>query len=326
MQLSECLLEPGSELTGELVGNIQHKQELLAVGDTVHRDIKTALVIEGGGMRGVFAGGVVTGLEELGLTEAFDNVIGVSVGASAAAYFLAGQAALGTTLFYEELTSKEFIDRRRLLPFIEGDVLSVDYLQSIFTGEKTLDQAAIQRNRSRFHIGLTDINAAQSEYIEVNPERADDLIELIQGSSAVPGASRLVTVNGVVYGDGSTTCRNPIGYAIEELGATDILCVNNHTLRQHSLVKSLGNRATTALLTRGYSPAMRRAYRDRHMLSDESAETSYSSEVRIGILCPPEDTIRRMTQDPAKLEEAAARATQQTKALFAGGEPLDGID
>jgi predicted acylesterase/phospholipase RssA len=80
MQLSERLLTPGAEHTTELVANLQRKQELLEAGDSAHEDIRTALVIGGGTMRGVFSGGVVTGLEELGLTEVFDDVIGVSVG------------------------------------------------------------------------------------------------------------------------------------------------------------------------------------------------------------------------------------------------------
>lgn len=319
MKLSECLLTPGSGHTDGLIGNIQQKQELLATDDPAHQDVKTALVIEGGGMRGAYAGGAVRALEKLGLTKVFDNVIGVSVGASAAAYFLARQAALGTTLFPEELTSKEFLARRRLLPFVEGSFLNVDYLQDIFTtGDKRLDQAAIQNNRSRFHIGLTNIHAAQAEYVEVTPERADDLVRLIQGSSAVPGASRLVAVNGVLYGDGSTTCKNPIGYAIETLGATDVLCINSHTLRRRSLIQSLGDHASAAwLLTQGYNPAMRQAYLNRHELSDESAETEYSSDVRVGVLCPPEDTIGRTTQKAARLRKAAAQATQQTLSLFA---------
>jgi predicted acylesterase/phospholipase RssA len=49
-----------------------------------------ALVIEGGGMRGVAAGGMVSALERLGLRDAFDSVHGSSAGAVAASYFVAG--------------------------------------------------------------------------------------------------------------------------------------------------------------------------------------------------------------------------------------------
>ena len=42
---------------------------------------RVALVIEGGAMRGVVSGGMVTGLEALGLRDAFDAVYGSSAGA-----------------------------------------------------------------------------------------------------------------------------------------------------------------------------------------------------------------------------------------------------
>jgi predicted patatin/cPLA2 family phospholipase len=71
-----------------------------------------ALVIEGGGMRGVISGGMVAALEQLGLLDIFDVVYGSSAGAIAGAYFLAGQARYGTTIFYERLNNSRFINFR----------------------------------------------------------------------------------------------------------------------------------------------------------------------------------------------------------------------
>jgi predicted patatin/cPLA2 family phospholipase len=320
MQLAERLLTPGSEHTTELVANIQRKQELLEAGDPAHENIRTALVIGGGTMRGVFSGGVVIGLEELGLTEVFDDVIGVSVGASTSAYFLARQAALGTTLFFEELTGKDFIDKTRLIPPRSG-ALNIDYLRDIFTGKKALDQAVIHANRSRFYIGVTDINNVQPRYIEVAHDEDQDLIKLIQASSAVPGVTQPVVIDGVTYGDGITTCKNPIRFAIEELGSTDIFCILNQELRRDPTslseqIKSIGEMATSAMLTRNSSPKFRRAFRKRHIMSDEVADTDYSADVRIGVICPEGEPVGRFEQDPDILIPAAQRATRQTKALF----------
>ena len=61
-------------------------------------------------MRGVVSAGMVSALEELGLTHAFDAVYGSSAGAINAAYFLAGQARLGTTIYYEDINNARFID------------------------------------------------------------------------------------------------------------------------------------------------------------------------------------------------------------------------
>src|ERR1043166_4327319 len=72
---------------------------------------KVGLVVEGGAMRGVISCAALMALEELGLTEAFDEVYGASAGAVNAAYFLAGQAAWATTIYYQKINNTRFIRR-----------------------------------------------------------------------------------------------------------------------------------------------------------------------------------------------------------------------
>src|SRR4051794_4948860 len=76
---------------------------------------RVALIIEGGGMRGVVSAGMVAALEQLELQEVFDGVFGASAGAVTGAYFIAGQARYGTTIFYEDINNRKFIDLTRLL-------------------------------------------------------------------------------------------------------------------------------------------------------------------------------------------------------------------
>jgi predicted patatin/cPLA2 family phospholipase len=74
-----------------------------------------ALAVEGGAMRGVISAGMVWALEDLHLTHAFDAIYGSSGGAINAAYFLAGQAGMGTTVYFEDINNRRFIDLRRAL-------------------------------------------------------------------------------------------------------------------------------------------------------------------------------------------------------------------
>src|SRR5690242_8962304 len=60
---------------------------------------RVALVIEGGGMRGVVSPGMTAAIEQLGLRDAFDEVHGASAGAFNGAFLLAGQAAYLTALY-----------------------------------------------------------------------------------------------------------------------------------------------------------------------------------------------------------------------------------
>src|SRR3989442_4926282 len=69
---------------------------------------KVGVIVEGGAMRGVISCGALMALEELGMTEVFDEVYGGSAGAVNAAYFLAGQAAYATALYYQKINSTRF--------------------------------------------------------------------------------------------------------------------------------------------------------------------------------------------------------------------------
>ena len=61
-------------------------------------------------MRGVISAGMVVALEQLGCSRCFDAVYGSSAGAINGAFFVAGQAGLGTTIYYENINHREFID------------------------------------------------------------------------------------------------------------------------------------------------------------------------------------------------------------------------
>jgi predicted patatin/cPLA2 family phospholipase len=103
---------------------------------------RLGLVIEGGVMRGVVTAGMVTALESLGLRDVFDVIYGASAGAFNGAYFLAGQAAFGTTIYYQNLNRSDFIRFERVLrgrPLANLDVI----LERIIVEEKPLDWHAV---------------------------------------------------------------------------------------------------------------------------------------------------------------------------------------
>ncbi len=78
-------------------------------------DFKIALAIEGGAMRGVVSAGMLAGLEYLGFLPAFDVIYGTSAGAINGAYFVAGQAAYGASVYYEDLNNPQFASPLRWL-------------------------------------------------------------------------------------------------------------------------------------------------------------------------------------------------------------------
>ena len=76
---------------------------------------RVAVVMEGGGMRGVVSAGMTAALEGLGLTRCFDLVVGSSAGALNAAALLGGVARPAAAMYYTVLASKQFVNPVRLL-------------------------------------------------------------------------------------------------------------------------------------------------------------------------------------------------------------------
>src|SRR4051812_47516156 len=74
-----------------------------------------ALVIEGGGMRGVVSSAMAAAIEARGLTPCFDLVVGTSAGALNGAALLAGVAEACTAAYHSLFATRRFINPYRLV-------------------------------------------------------------------------------------------------------------------------------------------------------------------------------------------------------------------
>src|ERR1043165_8247618 len=106
---------------------------------------KIGLIVEGGAMRGVISCAALQGLEELGMTQVFDEVYGASAGAVNAAYFLAGQAGYATPIYYQKINNTRFIRRLWSRKIIDID----DLFDSIIAGDRPLRIDKVLASRSR---------------------------------------------------------------------------------------------------------------------------------------------------------------------------------
>ena len=146
-------------------------------------DATLALVCAGGGMRGVIAGGMVTALERLGFLDAFDILCGASSGAFAVAYFGAGQAALGTRIYSEDLEGSRFIVRSRLLrgyPMMDLDFL----VDVVSVSVKPLDTAALLRRNAQILFVATDVVTGMSHVLK-HFESGSEIREALRASARV---------------------------------------------------------------------------------------------------------------------------------------------
>ena len=120
---------------------------------------RVALVIEGGGMRGVVSAAMTAALEQLGLRDAFDEVHGASAGAFNAAFFLAGQAAYLTALYLHGFGDPRFVSFVRAVR--GGPALDMDYVISdVWTHQRPLRFETLRASSIELHCTATDADRA----------------------------------------------------------------------------------------------------------------------------------------------------------------------
>src|ERR1043166_10127871 len=90
----------------KVIAAIKQRQRSRKAGHTGPDGRKLALVLEGGAMRAAGPAGGAVALGHLGLTEIFDEVYATSAGVMNAGYFLSGQADMGITIYFEDLTDR----------------------------------------------------------------------------------------------------------------------------------------------------------------------------------------------------------------------------
>src|SRR5580693_8706878 len=144
---------------------------------------KTALIVEGGAMRGAWAAGVLAYLHESGRRQ-YDLVYAASSGACSAAYFVADMWGSGLTI-WRELASKvvrktNFLRRK---PIIDLAYL-VDHVMHVHI---PLSVEALRKAPTKFYIVLTDCLTGAPVYFHVHDER---VFAALRATSSMPLATR----------------------------------------------------------------------------------------------------------------------------------------
>lgn len=280
-----------------------------------------ALVVEGGGMRGVASGGMVSALEELGLLHVFDTVHGSSAGAAAAAYFAVGRAKLGTSLYYEDLNDGRFINRLR--PLWGQPVLSPAFLVDYAMTElKPFDFARLKKGAPRLHIVTTDIDQGSS-YVVSEFATYQYYRELLKASITLPViAGQAPVVDGKRLLDGGLLQQIALRSA-EGAGATHIVALI--TRGEHELTHpepTWWTRVEMAALQAFYGGKVGELYRDRGRTINEQVRQLMVgltfSGVPVATIGLPAglNYVHRLTTDADLLRRAAQESYDYTIAAF----------
>jgi predicted patatin/cPLA2 family phospholipase len=276
--------------------------------------IKTGLVLEGGGMRGLFTAGVLDVFMECGLK--FDGLIGVSAGACFGCNYKSGQA--GRVIRYNKRFARDsrYCSWRSLL--LTGDIFGAEFCYRKLPNElDVFDGTAFEANPMEFHVVATDVESGRPVYKKL--EKSDNAaLDWIRASASMPLVSRLVEIDGREYLDGGLSDGIPLKY-FESLGFARNVVI---TTRPHGYRKfpSGGIRILKPFLRR--YPAIYRALKTRYVWYNKTLEYIDKRVAQeAAILIAPEKPleISRVCHNPEVMQRvydlgrrAAERISEQT--------------
>lgn len=182
---------------------------------------RVALVVEGGGMRGTVSAGMLIALDQLGLRDAFDMVVGTSAGALEGAFFITGKASSAASMYYDELSQEPFLSKKRLMRL--GPALDVHYLVYDASPRRGLDFLEVSESPIPLYATLTPVDPDDSQELVCANGGAERVASILQATVSLPvlgGDSKEVDER--YYVDGGLTEQVPWRSAAS-LGATHIL-------------------------------------------------------------------------------------------------------
>lgn len=197
-------------------------------GRALGRSQRLGLVVQGGGMQGVFSGGMLTGLADLGLVDAFDAVYASSSGAVNSAYIYGDRFWQGLAIYWDHLASPRFIHRRRRL--VGRDAIDLDYaFGTVVAKAVPFDARAVLESTRPLHVAITLVDELRA--VAVSDFRsADDLLSALRATSWIPGVvSGTATFRGRRALDGSLVHVHPYHFAVAD-GCTHILSLSTQTI------------------------------------------------------------------------------------------------
>ncbi len=168
--------------------------------------MKKGLVLEGGGLRGLFSAGIMDVMMEHGVE--YDGIIGVSAGATFGCNYKSRQP--GRVLRY----NMRFRHDPRYMGWwsllTTGNLVSADFSYHVLPTElDVFDREAYRANPTEFYVVCTDAETGEPVY-KLLPDMGYEGLEWIRASASMPIVSRPVPLEGRKLLDGGIADSIPL--------------------------------------------------------------------------------------------------------------------
>lgn len=256
------------------------------------------LILEGGGMRGIFTAGILDFFMEKEIS--FKEVIGVSAGALHATSYLSNQNGRSKRISLDYLKDKKYCSVYSLIT--TGDIFGVDFsYHKIPDILNPFDYEAFKNSKMNMYATLTDIETGKPEYVHIKDLKKQ--INYVRASASLPLVSRTVEIDGRKYLDGGMSDSIPLKKS-EENGCKKNIVI----LTQPKGYKKEPNK-TLFLVKRKYKeyPKLAECMANRHIMYNNELEYIEKQEQKENafVFRPKQDlNVGRIEKNAEKLEKA----------------------
>jgi len=177
------------------------------------------LILEGGGMRGVYTSGVLQAFMERDLY--FPYVIGVSMGACNAANYISRQTGRNKIVNIEFVNDSRYLSYRRL--FTQGELFGMKFIFTTIPQEIVpFDYTTFYNSQQKNITVVTDCITGETLYYE-NKEVEEDYLLILQASSSLPIIQKPVKYKGRWLLDGGLSDSIPIKKSIADGNTKNVI-------------------------------------------------------------------------------------------------------
>ena len=258
-------------------------------------DANTALVLEGGGLRGVFTCGVLDCFMDRGIR--FPFTIGVSAGACNGLSYMSGQRGRAKNSNIDLMEKHKYIGFKYLLT--QGCIMDFKLLFEDFP-EKIIpyDYEAYFSNPDRFVMVTTNCLTGQAEYFE-EKSSSERIMSIVKASSSLPFVTKISYVDGIPMLDGGIVDSIPVKYALEQ-GYENLVII---LTRNKGYRKKEGKMKAAKLFYRKY-PHLQKALSQRNAVYNQTMDLieRLEAEGKAFVIRPVNPVeVGRMEKDISKL-------------------------
>ncbi|QSX07216.1 patatin family protein [Sedimentibacter sp. zth1] len=239
------------------------------------------LVLEGGGLRGVYTAGVLDVLLENNIE--FDYCIGVSAGACNAVSFISKQKGRNRDVNINYINDKRYFGVHNLVT--TGNIFGVKMMFDIIPHELLpFDYNTFESSNCKMVVGVTDIETGEPCYYEIKGLR--EKYDIINASSSLPFLSKIVEYNGKKLLDGGMSDSIPIKKSISDGNEKNVIVLTQH----RGYRKSKSKMGRYAKIKYRKYPNFIKTLAGRHIAYNDTLDfiSDLENKEQAFVLCPSE--------------------------------------